>query len=222
MNNQMVPRPSQQDIDFMNKTRSILEGNSNSLGPVQSQRLYENQRPVNNRHTPIHPTIIPDDPYAATMAMKNIMESLNGLMDETPSRSSNHNHVLTENKNTNNHGNSWEVVVSLNENGHRKYEVKNINREVYDNIRFNVFEAAYATSKILNNGNSKRIINDLIDLDEDFSLYRNELLKSKQRYNKSIKLKESDAADHFSKQMKKSQSSVNAIQESIRDILQDL
>lgn len=224
MSNKMVPVTTQQEVDFMKKTRSILENNSNSLGPVHSQRLYENQRPKQQSARYIQPTIIPDDPYASTMAMKKVMESLDGLFDDPVSNTQKTYSKINERTISNNidYHSSWEVVVSLNENGTRKYEVKNNNREIFENIAFNVFEAAYATSKILNNGTSKRIINDLVELDEDFSLYRNELLKSKQHYNKSIKLNESAAAEHFSKQIKKAQSSVTAIQESIRDILKDM
>lgn len=235
MSNQMVPRPTPQEVAFMSKTRSILEGNSNSLGPVQSQRVYEttNRANQNRNRMPIQPTYVPSNGYADTQAMKNVIESLSGILDEgiiPPTTNNNRvaqNRVASDSYLHESYGNSsnsydWEVTVSLNENGTRKYEVKDANRNVYNNISFSLFEAALAVSKILNNNKSNGLINNIIGLDEDFSIYRKELMKSKQHYNKSIKLNENEAAAHFSKQIKKSQSLINAINESVKDILIDL
>lgn len=224
MNNMVPMPPNRQEVEFMNKTRNILEGMDNpqpnrNIGNVRSQRLYETQN--RQQRTPIQPTYIPDDNYANVQAMKNIIESLDCLDDSShinnveQKRNTNQQYITEK---TNNNTGNWEVTVSLNTRGARIYEVKDIHRNVFENIKFNVFESALATAKILNENGPSIRINELIELDEDFDVYRSEVLKNKRVYKKSISLNESESASVFNARMKKAQASATAIQEAIKDI----
>ena len=238
MNKGLVPTNSvsKQEVDLMQRTRDILKYTENSgstnVGPYTANFReipnggYNTPRPA----APIMPTYIPEDNRAGVDAMRNIMESLSGvfggegtsvLTQEDLVKPST---VLNENTNyrsSSKSGSSWEVTVELDETGSRLYEVKDENRNVYDNIQFSVFEAAYATAKLLNKGKTN-MIGDIVELDEDFATYRKDAASTKRNYNKSIKINESAAAEVFAKRYKKSQSSMTAVHDAIKDILKNI
>lgn len=230
MNKGLIPTgTNRQEIELMSQTRNILnalDGPTNAVGAYTGQRLHENKQSRQQKtYKPITPTYIADDSQQGVDAMRNILESLNGVFgSDTSTLTKNDivNNSIQENVQYSSDDQNWEVVVSLSESGMRIYEVKNSNRNIFQNHKFNVFESAYAVSKILNNNKSQRRISDLIELDEDFNAYKIEAQRSKKNYNSSLKINESEAANVYEKRYKKAQASLTAIHESIKDILKTI
>lgn len=236
MSNSLIPMgPSNADIAEMARLRNILNGGSNVPAVQQPQQAHYSggyagtQRPLHeSRQAP------PAQPYMPSYgtsreevdAMKNLLETLNSLSGDEPTRQNlqeqQYNAPALPAANTGN----YSVMVTIQEsNG------KEVNRyNVVDGNRQDVFpglvmkEAATAIMKLMNKGHASNSakVQEVADLEETFNRCRIETNMHKTRYNRSVELGETSAANVFKDRFNTARAQALAAQDTIKSINESL
>jgi|ERR1700691_5519811 len=207
--------PSLSDIEQMKKFKSIADENNTpreyytdlSLNkkPIQSkQHIMENK--INNSASNIQ-------------NMKNILEKLHKI----------DNNILIETKSINKEiVETWKVKTNILENSSNKpkktFNVFNnkTSQSILENLTLN--ESAKAISLFLNKGLTieHNKIQEIINLTETFNISRLEANKFKQRYQRCIELKETEAGNIFSKKFQISKTNAIVAYDKIKSILENI
>lgn len=238
MSNLPTVGASQQDIAAMTRLRQIMEGNANLPVQHEVQAHYTGgsqgtRRPLNESHYSPPPPI--GGAYAGREevdAMRNVLERFyaasggNQNINETvEARTSTLEYATTPA--VNHSAGGFEVRISLSEDSNGK-ETKNhlvvdsAGRVVVEGL--NLVESAKAVMKLLNKGlavNHARVT-EVTELDEDYNRNRIIAGQSRSRYQRSVELNESAAAQVFKTKFETARASALAAQDQIKGILESI
>lgn len=230
----MIPSgPSQKDIAEMQRLRNIMNGTANVPAiqqPIQAQYSggYAGTRqPIRESapaYTPTYGTTADD-----VNAMKQILERLNAVSGDDQEvlnevAPSSNTPALVENRTS---SGGFKVAIMLKEGANGKeqksYDVIDATRQpVIENLCLQ--EAATAIMKYLNKGLSLQSnkVQEILELEETFNSNRIETAKLKQRYNRSVELGESEAAEVFKKRHSVARANALMAQDQIKSILESI
>lgn len=244
MSNSLIPMgPSNQDKAEMTRLLQIMNGGEgaghanvpavrdNTVNAHYAGGYAGTQRPLHeSRQAPPAQPYIPT--HGATRedvdAMKNLLETINALSGEEPARRPVQESAALPAPTTpsNFATGSYTVLVSIQESNGKEVNrysvVDEHRRDVVSNLV--IKEAATAIMKLLNKGNglNSAKVQEVVDLEETFNRNRIESAKHKERYNRSMQLGETSAANVFKDRFNTCRAHALAAQDSIKSINESL
>lgn len=235
MTNSLIPMgPSQKDIQEMARLRAIMNGSNVPAvqEPIQAQYTggYEGtQRPLNeSRANMAPPAYYPGGGTSREEvdAMKTLLTKLNALSgDDVQAPRQQLSEAQTSLPSTVGSG-PFEVLALI-----RESNGKEVNRySVVDNSRHDVVgdlvmrDSATAIMKLMNKGltlGSSRV-QEVLELEEEYNRNRLDTARHKSRYQRSVELGETAAADVFKTRFNVAKANALAAQDQVKSILESL
>lgn len=245
MSNSLIPMgPSNADKTEMARLLQIMNGGEgssnvpavrdNTVNAHYSGGYAGTQRPLNeSRQAPPAAPYMPSygTSRAEVDAMKNILEKLNHLSGDEAPKAPRQTQQLVETNSFHQNvptsgGAPYEVLISLKESNGKEFRSYNVvdcqRRDVVSDLKLQ--ETASAIMKLLNKGlafESTRV-QEVIELEEEFTRYRKDTMSHKSRYTRSMELGESAAADVFKTRFNVAKANALAAQDQIKSILESL
>jgi hypothetical protein len=234
--------PSNADKAEMARLLKIMNGGEGggSVPAVQQpqQAHYSGgyagtQRPLHESRAPAAPAYMPSfgTSREEVDAMKNILNKLNALDGGESSAPQRQPQALVESNHFHQNvpiagGAPYEVLISLRESNGKEFRsynvVDNQRRDLVSDLKLQ--ESAQAIMKLMNKGlafESSRV-QEVVELEEEFSRYRKETVSHKSRYQRSMELGETAAAEVFKTRFNVAKANALAAQDQIKSILESI
>lgn len=234
----MLPSgPSRQDVDSMRKLRTIMEG-----GP-QKQHIHEGVHSGGQYRTAPSRQPTQSTPYMGGYApadvngMKDTLERFYAAQggkesykvmesDRTPMSQRQLSETVSESRAVEHQssGDVFESRTRLEETSagktRKRYDVVNKTSRSYVYEDFVNPETAQAIVKLFNKGltESSKKVQQILELEEEFTRCRSDAARFKKHYTRSIELGESEAGAVFAKKFKTSKAEALAAQESLKSL----
>jgi hypothetical protein len=237
--------PNSQDISEMKRLRDIMSGNVPAVRDDVIRGNYSGGGNIPRQNTAVRRPIaesynpMPIGGVAGREevdAMRRVLERFKNAAGETAERlveEATYNPEVREALQTRSTDTGaiigkWEVKVSLEETAKGKtrklYSVMNpmTKRVVAENLV--ILEAAHAIVKYLNKGLTfeSTKIQEVIELEETFNRNRIDAARFKQRYERCMQLKETEAGDIFASRYQRARAQALAAQDEISGILESI
>jgi hypothetical protein len=238
--------PNTQDISEMKRLRDIMSGNSPTVrddvlrgnysggGNGAPRQNNAGRRPITESYNtmPIGGVAGREDVDAMRQVLERFKQAAGDTVEKLVEEASYNPEVRealqTRSTSTGAIIGKWEVKVSLEETAKGKtrklYSVINPSTKKVVAENLVILEAAHAMVKYLNKGlpfeNNK--IQEVVELEETFNRNRIDAARFKQRYERCMQLKETEAGDVFASRYQRARALALAAQDQICSILESI